>query len=235
MPSHPALVRSIVGITGGLAFAASMGYFAWAYLVRFDATGPGAWAAVSLNTALFTLFALHHSLFARAGLKAWVAGVVPETLERAVYVWIASILFAVVCTAWLPVRGVFWQADAGLRVALSGVQMAAGVFVLAAARHLDVLDLAGVRGALGLARRHTDGLDDFGPYGLVRHPIYLGWVLFVWATPFMNGTRFTFAVVSTIYLVAAIPFEERDLRRTHGTAYADYSRRVRFRMIPGVY
>jgi protein-S-isoprenylcysteine O-methyltransferase Ste14 len=51
----------------------------------------------------------------------------------------------------------------------------------------------------------------------------------------MNGTRFVFAATSTLYLVAAIPFEERDLRRTFGDAYRLYSDKVRFKIIPGVY
>jgi protein-S-isoprenylcysteine O-methyltransferase Ste14 len=51
----------------------------------------------------------------------------------------------------------------------------------------------------------------------------------------MNGTRLTFAAISTLYLVAAIPLEERDLRRLHGSAYARYSARVRFRLIPGIF
>ena len=50
-----------------------------------------------------------------------------------------------------------------------------------------------------------------GPFAIVRHPIYLGWVLMVFATPVMTTSRLLFAVVSTLYLIAAIPFEERSL------------------------
>jgi protein-S-isoprenylcysteine O-methyltransferase Ste14 len=51
----------------------------------------------------------------------------------------------------------------------------------------------------------------------------------------MTGTRLVFAAVSTAYMVLAVPFEERDLRRAFGPAYAGYARRVRWRMLPFIY
>jgi protein-S-isoprenylcysteine O-methyltransferase Ste14 len=69
----------------------------------------------------------------------------------------------------------------------------------------------------------------------VRHPIYLGWLQLVWPVWVMTGSRFVFAVTSSLYLVLAIPIEERELRRTLGAAYDTYARRVRWRMVPFVY
>ncbi len=51
----------------------------------------------------------------------------------------------------------------------------------------------------------------------------------------MTGTRLVFASVSTLYLVVAIPLEERQMRRTLGPAYTTYAGAVRWRRIPGVY
>ena len=42
---------------------------------------------------LFTIFALHHSMMARTGAKAWLTRQVPPELERSLYVWISSVLF----------------------------------------------------------------------------------------------------------------------------------------------
>ena len=72
-----------------------------------------------------------------------------------------------------------------------------------------------------------------GLYGFVRHPLYFAWALFVFATPTMTGTRAAFAVISTAYLMIAIPWEERDLVATFGQEYEAYRRRVKTRMIPG--
>ena len=55
-----------------------------------------------------------------------------------------------------------------------------------------------------------------GPFAIVRHPIYLGWLLIVFATPVMTMSQLLFAVTSTIYLIAAIPFEEASLVEAFG-------------------
>ena len=57
-----------------------------------------------------------------------------------------------------------------------------------------------------------------GPYGWVRHPIYAGWFLFVWGASTMTMTRLTFAIVSCLYLLIAIPIEERTMRSQAGDA-----------------
>ena len=57
-------------------FAASLAFFLYSYLVRFGrpAAGPGVLVPVVIDAALFTLFALHHSLFARPLVKRWLFG-----------------------------------------------------------------------------------------------------------------------------------------------------------------
>ena len=78
-------------------------------------------------------------------------------------------------------------------------------------------------------------LQHTGPYGVVRHPIYFGWLLIVWAAPTMTPSHLLFAAVSTAYLIIATEYEERSLRETFGAAYGEYARRVRRKMIPGIY
>jgi protein-S-isoprenylcysteine O-methyltransferase Ste14 len=235
-PAGTSRARVAFAMAGGALFAGSLLYFAWEYLAGFDApaiAGTGR-AAVTINIALFTAFALHHSVFARAGLKAAIARAAGSTLERSVYVWIASLLFVGVCAYWQPVPGHLWQVAAPWSWLLHAVQAGGAAFTLAAARHLDVLELSGVAQATGRPPARS-GLDDHGPYGLVRHPIYFAWLLLVWPTPDMNATRFVFAITSTVYLLVAIPYEERDLRRTFGEAYSRYSKKVPWRILPGVY
>ena len=228
-----------VATLGGLTFVASLAYFAVSYSGRFGAaldpaSGP-ARVPVIVDAALFTAFALHHSIFARTGVKRAITRLLPRDLERSAYVWIASVLFIAVCAWWQPVPGVLWRLDGPARIAAIAAQILAGAATLVAARQLGVLRLAGVQQVSPSDTTEPPTLDDSGLYAVVRHPIYLAWIVLVWATPTMTATRLTFALISSAYLMAAVPFEERDLRRLFGDAYTRYARRVKWRIIPGVY
>lgn len=226
-------------IVGALLFGASLALFGVRYFLTWGvpvpAIGVDAWRAVAIDTALFTAFALHHSVFARLGLRAWLAARVGPALERATYVWIASLLFIAVLAAWQPVPGVVWTTDGLLRAGLLATQAAGVILTAAAAAQVDAFELAGLRQAGVLPPRPPQAVAATGWYAFVRHPIYFAWLLLVWPTPTMTGTRLVFAVVSTAYLVIAIPLEERTLVRTIGQPYIDYQRKVKWRLIPGVY
>jgi protein-S-isoprenylcysteine O-methyltransferase Ste14 len=228
-----------IAIVGGLSFAASPVYFALSYAGRFGRDTPPSsvehpLVPVVVDVALFSAFALHHSIFARSGLKAAIARVVSPHLERSIYVLVASALLALTCFAWQPLPGALWHLDGPARIVAIVLQTGAGVMTLAAARQLGVLALAGVSQVWG-SRAEPPELDDSGLYGLVRHPIYLAWYVLVWSVPVMTTTRLVFALTSCAYLALAVPFEERDLRRLFGPAYDTYMKRVRWRIIPGVY
>ena len=68
-------------------------------------------------------------------------------------------------------------------------------------------ELAGVR-----QPDHTRPVDfkASGPFAIVRHPIYLGWLLIVFATPVMTTSRLLFAVVSSAYLDRGDPAGRSD-------------------------
>jgi protein-S-isoprenylcysteine O-methyltransferase Ste14 len=57
----------------------------------------------------------------------------------------------------------------------------------------------------------------------------------VFGAPHMTGDRLGFAALTTGYLIAAIPWEERSLRQSFGDDYVRYSRDVKWRMIPFIY
>jgi protein-S-isoprenylcysteine O-methyltransferase Ste14 len=62
-------------------------------------------------------------------------------------------------------------------------------------------------------------------YRIVRHPLYVGWLLMFWAAPVMTVAHLVFTLATTAYIFIAIQFEERDLVRSH-REYAEYRRRV---------
>ncbi len=221
---------------GGAAFVTALGVYLHFFLVRIATPGPAQWplaAALTWNAGLFVVFAAHHSVMARAGAKAWLTRWLPAAYERSAYVWIASVLLVLVTLGWQRVPGLIYEATGPLAWALFAVQALGVVLTVAATRVLRATDLAGIRQARGLSPR-TD-VRIVWPYTLVRHPIYLGWALTVLAAPTMTVDRAWWGLLSTGYLLIAMPWEERSLSADAGPAYLAYCRRVRWRMVPGVY
>jgi len=222
---------------GAALFAAAMGWFVYSYFVRFPTLVPAGSVAAPLlwNVALFTLFALHHSAFARDSVRLRVERAFAGR-ERSVYVWVASVVFILVSSAWRPVAGTVWTLDGQAATVLYAARIAGILLTLRAAAIIDVWELAGTRAA-----RHQPGATGEvtfvadGPYGWVRHPIYSGWLLIVFSVPVMTATQLVFAVVSSAYLVIGMVFEERSLLRSAPHAYADYQKQVKWKMIPGIY
>jgi methanethiol S-methyltransferase len=216
---------------GAALFVFSLTYFVFAYEITFARpvevarTGALAW-----NIGLFSVFALHHSLFARDRVRAAVVRLVTPALERSVYVWVASVLFIAVCAWWAPMPGVVWAVEGPLRFVLWGLQAFGGWLALRSAVVIDVWELSGIT-----SPRVTGEFKAKGPYAWMRHPIYTGWLLLVFAVSPMTMTRAVFAVISSAYLLLAIPFEERSLRATSHGAYERYMERVPWKLVPGVY
>lgn len=224
---------------GGGAFVASLLYFLYFYFIELGRpVAPGGWApALTVDVILFTVFALHHSLMPRASMKRWFASVAPASLERSAYVWIASILLALVCLLWRDVPGQIYSIRGPWGWFLRLIQVLGIGLTIRASARLDMLDLAGIRQAQAASHhpRQPMPLRLTGPYALVRHPIYLGWLAIVFAAPHMTANRLAFAVISTIYLVIGTALEERSLEVEFGESYREYQRKVRWRILPGVY
>jgi protein-S-isoprenylcysteine O-methyltransferase Ste14 len=227
---------------GAGLFVLSLSYFVYSYWTVFGTRADGSLRAplVVWNVALFSLFALHHTVFARERIRQTLAQALGP-LERSFYVWVASLLFIAVCKLWLPLPGTLWDVGGAAGVLLLALQIGGVAFSVYSAAAIDIWELAGIRqlnSQLPTPDAQTPGEFEFrttGPYGLVRHPIYLGWFLIVFCVGTMTMTRFVFAVVSCVYILVAIPFEERSLRRSTNGAYDRYMQKVPRKLVPGLY
>jgi protein-S-isoprenylcysteine O-methyltransferase Ste14 len=147
-----------------------------------------------------------------------------------VYVWVASLLLMLVCLLWRPIGGELYDISSPLAFAFALVQVTGLLITAGGVARIDPLELAGIRPAA-----QAQGLQVTGPYHWVRHPLYLGWLLMVFGAAHMTGDRLAFAAITTGYLMIAIPWEERSLRRSFGDDYTRYMRAVKWRMIPFIY
>src|SRR5262249_17708622 len=216
--------------SGGALFVIALMCCAWWHVFQAGRPLPYAGArAIAIDACLFSVFALHHSVFARDTPKRWLDRL-PRELIRPIYVYAASGLFIAVFLAWQPIGGAVYRASGLPELALAACQLTGLWLIAGAVSRIDALELAGIRPSSS-----HDVLQTSGPYRWVRHPLYLGWLLAVFGTPHLTGAPLVFATVSTAYLVLAVPGEERSLLRAFGDRYVGYQRAVRWRIIPFIY
>jgi protein-S-isoprenylcysteine O-methyltransferase Ste14 len=168
---------------------------------------------------------------ARPGFKRWWTRLVPKRLERSTYVLFASIVLGALCWHWRPLPELVWQVDDQTwRTALNAIAVLGWVILFISTWLISHFELFGLSQSVRNRRVEDDGAPPLrtpGFYRLVRHPIYLGFVIAFWSTPDMTVGHLLFAIGCTGYILLGIALEERDLVRTFGDAYLRYRREVR--------
>jgi methanethiol S-methyltransferase len=187
------------------------------------------WIALMVDLGLLVLFGVQHSVMARPAFKAIWTKIVPQAAERSTYVLFSSVAMFLLFWQWQPVGGVIWNFENVYgRSMLYALYAVGWLSVLVTTFLINHFDLFGLRQvALQLMGRPHTGLHfrTPGPYKLVRHPLYVGWLIVFWSTPEMTVAHLLFAVGLTTYILIAIQYEERDLVQMHNE-YAEYRRRV---------
>ena len=192
--------------------------------------------ALAIDVGLLGLFAVQHSVMARKWFKEAWTRIVPQPAERSTYVLFSSLALILLMWQWRPMGGVVWSVeDPSLRFVLYGLFAFGWGLVLVCTFLINHFDLFGLRQVwLYLTGRPYTALRFVmpGPYRMVRHPLYAGWLFAFWATPTMTVAHLVFAVATTAYILIAIQLEERDLVREHGESYESYRRQVPM-LLPG--
>ena len=186
--------------------------------------------ALLVNAGLLALFALQHSLMARPWFKRAWTRVIPEQVERSTYVLLSSLALIVMFWQWRPMGGVVWNVEEqAFRIVLYALCAFGWFLVLLSTFLINHFDLFGLRQVyLFLLGKEYTALKfgTPGPYRHVRHPLYLGWLFAFWATPVMTVAHLLFAIATTLYILMAIQFEEKDLVDFHGDEYRRYQKSV---------
>jgi protein-S-isoprenylcysteine O-methyltransferase Ste14 len=186
--------------------------------------------ALLVNALLLGVFAIQHSVMARPGFKRWWTRFVPQPVERSTYVLFSCLALILLFAYWQPIGGVIWNVqDPVGQAVLYGLCVLGWGIVLVATFLIDHFDLFGLHQVWLYLRGKEDHALAFvtpGLYRLVRHPIYVGFIFAIWATPIMTAAHLFFALLTTAYILIGIRFEERDLVDFHGEPYSEYQKQV---------
>jgi protein-S-isoprenylcysteine O-methyltransferase Ste14 len=205
----------------------------WTHGVDFTNSAPSSTGkALVIDAVLLSLFAVQHSGMARRGFKAvWTRVLVPKAVERSTYVLAASLCLIIMFKFWQPMPDTVWSIkNESVGKAIQAVSLLGWGIVLVATFLINHFHLFGLHQVYhhykgiepGPTKFHTPGF-----YKLVRHPIYMGFIIAFWVTPVMTRGHLLFAVATLGYILVAIQLEERDLIAEHGDEYKKYKGSVR--------
>lgn len=226
-PPVPRVERLLRG-WNGFVFAA------WA-AVPMLLGGIGWWrgwlhlAALAAGLALHDRYVARHNPALRAR-RSWIR----EGTKRWDLWWNAlfwPLLASAAVTAALELRagGSPWP---GWTWPLGGALLAAGFALSAAAMAANPF----FEGVVRIQREAGHRTVEAGPYRRLRHPGYAGLALWALATPLLLGSSWASvpALATVAWIVVRTALEDALLRREL-PGYADYSRRVRHRLAPGLW
>lgn len=250
-PATPAVaslaMRVLTLSYGGLTYLIFLGTFLYAigfvsqYVVpKTIDSGPASALPTALltNLVLMSIFAVQHSGMARQGFKRLFARFASPAIERSTYVLLASLTLILLFWQWQPMPTVLWNIEDPV---LAGVAIAGGflgwLIVLYSTFLISHFELFGLTQVVAhFAGRMVEPVRFKTPglYRLIRHPIYLGFIIAFWCTPTMTLGHLLFAAVTTAYIFVGIYLEERDLVSMFGDQYRRYRERVAM-LLPGVF
>jgi len=186
--------------------------------------------ALVINALLVVLFGVQHSVMARTKFKNRTSHIIPSHLERSTFVLVSGVLMVVIMLFWQVVDTTVWQVDSPL---LSGALLVAYVFgivyLLASSFVTNHFELFGLRQAwLYFSNKAYTPLEfkQRWMYRYSRHPMMLGLLFIMWCSPEMSVTRFTLALLFTIYIFEGIRHEEGGLIEEFGEKYAQYRKQI---------
>lgn len=186
--------------------------------------------ALATDASLLLLFAMQHSSMARPAFKRWWIKIVPAYLERSTFVLLASLCLVLMMWQWQPLGGIAWSIEnETVKTILLLAYLSGWAIVFLSTFLINHFDLFGLRQVWFYFKgKPYTQLRFRAPllYKLVRHPLYLGFLVAFWSAPVMTVTHVLFAIMTTGYIFTAIQLEERDLVESLGEKYKQYKKWV---------
>ena len=154
----------------------------------------------------------------------------PAPLERSSYLLFTTIALVLLFIGWEPMPSVIWSVDnpvvAGF---LAWFSIAGFGLVVLSTFQFDHFEMFGLQQGWNRLKEIATAPPAFKIpflYRIVRHPLYLGFLIAFWSAPMMTAGHLLFAAIWTAYIFVAIGYEERDLMDHFGEKYRDYMQKV---------
>ncbi|RDV27457.1 isoprenylcysteine carboxylmethyltransferase family protein [Alteromonas aestuariivivens] len=181
------------------------------------------------NALLVLAFGVQHSVMARGKFKLWLTQFVPQALERSVFVLATCVVLIWLYLAWQPMEYQVWFVS-GVWSGLLQLAFAAGAgLVLWATFMISHGQLFGISQTWHAMRGMKEPDIPFitpSLYKVSRHPMYLGILFVLWATPVMTLGHLIASSLLSFYVFIGIGYEERDLLARFGKRYYVYMQHV---------
>lgn len=194
--------------------------------------------ALTGNTLLLGVFAIQHSGMARRGFKALLTKLVSPVIERSTFVLMSSLALILLFVFWQPMPQQVWIiTDPIAAVAVKAVSAFGWLLILYSTFLISHFELFGLKQVvMNFVGRVAPEMSFKTPglYRIIRHPIYLGFIIAFWATPVMTVGHALFAFATMAYIFIGIWLEERDLVAMFGDQYKRYRERVAM-LLPGLF
>lgn len=183
-----------------------------------------------INGGLIVLFAVQHSVMARQGFKKIWSKFIPRPIERSTYVLITSLIFLLMIEQWRSIQGEVWHLYLpGLQWMMWVLFITGWGLVFYSSFLINHFDLFGLRQVfLAFKNLSYTPLPFYvnNLYCIVRHPLYLGVIIGMWAIPVMTFSHLFFSASMTLYIFIGMYLEEKDMVHFFGDEYRDYQKQV---------
>jgi len=186
--------------------------------------------ALAINFALVLLFGLQHGIMARKSFKEKLTRIMPQAAERSTFVLFTALVLILIMWQWRPIPITLWQVENEIATAfIWGAFWGGWALLLLSTFLINHFELFGLQQIFNnLRKKEVKPIAFKTPflYKIVRHPMMLGIVIAIWATPHMTVGHLFYAIILTTYIYIGVYFEERDLVSNYKERYTEYKKQI---------